>query len=386
MDVLATPTSTARTVPANMAALTSLRALLAWWVVLFHLAPLLRWHPGGSASLLQKGPVMVDCFFLLSGFVLFHAHPQILQGPNKRRRVLGFLLARFARLYPTHLAVLAAFVALLGGLHLATGFRPAHAAAFSTAAFGCQLLLLHGFAVQLEPAWNFPSWSISSELVAYGLAPLLFGCIGGAVRSAYGRRLLLLAAVTMAVLVAGFLESGRIFRFGWSVPRVVLEFSLGAMLRLLAGAAFETLVRIRTGALAVGWCAAALLACSSHPGLFFAAMAWLILLLSLTPGLGGLTGRIGRYLGETSYAVYMCHAFVLLLWAGLQSRLHPGHPLAFGLLICVAIQAGASLLHHLVEVPGRQAIRNRSARWLDRLAPTRTPIRGFAGGVPSSLR
>ncbi len=347
--------------PADMGALTSLRALLAWWVVLFHLAPLEPFRLQQSAGMLGKGPVLVDCFFLLSGFVLFHVHPRILHRPDRRRAVASFLLARVARLYPIHLVMLAAFVALLGGLRLAVGFHPNDASAFSGAALIEQVLLLHGFALPTGEAWNFPSWSISSECVAYALAPLLFRGILAA-----SRPLLLLCGCSIAGLVICGIESGQLSHFAWVVPRVTGEFALGALLRLLAGHAFSALCRVRHLALASGWCALPLLAASNHAGLFFAAMAWLILFLSLTPGWHGRLGAIARYLGETSYAVYMCHAFVLLLWGGLASRLHPSTTPFLVVGICVAVQASASLLHHLVERPARSAIRVRASRWLDR--------------------
>ena len=155
--------------------------------------------------------------------------------------------------------------------------------------------------------------------------------------------------------------------------RVTLEFSLGALLRVLAGAAFPALLRIRVAALRFGWAAVMVLAPSSHPGLFLAALLWLMLFLSLTAGWGGIAGAACRYLGETSYAVYMCHAFVLTVWAGVQSRadLGPfGAPVPAFLLLCLSIQAGACLLHHMVEVPGRRAVRG----WADRRLGARQPI------------
>ena len=337
--------------PANMGALTSLRALLAWWVVVFHLAPLAPFRLSQSIPLLHKGPVLVDCFFVLSGFVLYHVHPRILGGGNPRQAVADFLAARLARVYPTHLAMLGAFVLLIGGLHLTIGFRPADPNAFTLAGLAEQALLLHGWLFPTYETWNFPSWSVSSECVAYLLAPLLFRWIEAA-----RPRAMLIAGLLVATLAIASMETGWPAPSpAWMVLRVTTEFLLGALLRVLAAFAMPTLLRLRAPALLFGWAAAMALAPCSHPGLFFAAMVWLMLFLSLTGGWGGIAGRTCRYLGETSYAVYMCHAFVLTIWAGVQSRFHLG-PLAAPwpafVLLCVAIQAGACLVHHTVEVPG----------------------------------
>jgi peptidoglycan/LPS O-acetylase OafA/YrhL len=144
------------------------------------------------------------------------------------------------------------------------------------------------------------------------------------------------------------------------VLRVVTEFCLGALLRVLAGAAAAQLRRFRRAALLAGWSAAASLAWSSHSGLFLAAMIWTMLFLSLDSGWSGRLGAVSRYLGESSYAVYMCHALVLTVWAGLASRTNLGllgAPPAAALLLCLSIQGCASLLHHMVERPARTAVR-----------------------------
>ena len=350
----------AASLPANMGALTSVRALLAWWVVVFHLAPLAPFHLDQSMPVLHKGPVLVDCFFVLSGFVLFHVHPRILSAAGKRQAVARFLLARLARLYPVHLAMLAAFVLLVGTLHLVSGFRPANPDAFTAASLVEQLLLLHGTLFPTFQAWNFPSWSVSSECAAYLLAPWLFRWIGAA-----SRTIRLLCGAAIAILSVGGVETGWLTAPALLVLRVTLEFSLGALLRVLAGTAFPALLRFRVTGLLLGWASMLVLAPSIHPGLFLAAMVWLMLFLSLTPGWHGTLGAVCRYLGETSYAVYMCHALVLTVWAGLQSRLQLGlldSPLPAFLALCGSIQAAACLLHHLVEIPGRRAVRGWAGR------------------------
>ncbi len=354
--------SASAAIPANMGALTSLRAPLAWWVVAFHAAPLAPFRLDQNGAFLGKGPILVDGFFVLSGFVLFHMHSRILCAPRRPHAMLEFLLARFARLYPVHLAMLAAFVLLIGTLRLVAGFQPADAQSFSLGALIDQLLLLNGIVGIDHHSWNFPSWSISSEWAAYMLAPLLFYGIVKA-RS----WLLLLAGIGIGTLVIGGMETGRLPWLHTPLARVTLEFALGALLRRLAGAITAPLCRVRLIGLALGWSALLLLAGSDHPGLFFAALIWTMLFLSLDGGWTGRLGAVGRYLGESSYCVYMCHALILMVWGGLLSRLpldRPGLAIPAGIVLCLSIQGSACLLHHLVERPARSAVRDWGRRGL----------------------
>ena len=101
---------------AEIPALTGLRALLAWWVVVYHmtipeLAPL---PPDGWLEPLRAhGYLAVDGFFVLSGFILSYVYRDAFAAgvPGIYPR---FLLARLARLYPVHLAMTLVVLAMLG--------------------------------------------------------------------------------------------------------------------------------------------------------------------------------------------------------------------------------------------------------------------------------
>jgi len=56
--------------PANIKPLTSLRFFAAIWVVMFHYWPHLA--VTGTPALVAKGYLGVECFFVLSGFILCH--------------------------------------------------------------------------------------------------------------------------------------------------------------------------------------------------------------------------------------------------------------------------------------------------------------------------
>ena len=95
-----------------------LRGLAATLVVLFHLqaAAIAEGHQPGILGWFEGGEVGVDVFFVLSGFVIFHA--------VRGRQHLGagwFLRQRFWRIVPPYWAVLALTLVALAGLAVMRG-------------------------------------------------------------------------------------------------------------------------------------------------------------------------------------------------------------------------------------------------------------------------
>ncbi|MFM7443224.1 MAG: acyltransferase family protein [Tabrizicola sp.] len=95
-----------------------LRGVAATLVVLFHLqaSAAFEGHDAGILAWFKGGEVGVDVFFVLSGFVIFHAvqgRPEMTAG--------RFLRQRFWRIVPPYWAVLALTLLALFGLGLAQG-------------------------------------------------------------------------------------------------------------------------------------------------------------------------------------------------------------------------------------------------------------------------
>ena len=155
------------TSPHRFVALDSLRGIAALSIAYFHL--------GGDGLLLgstfhSRLSIAVDFFFVLSGFVIFASyHERLAQGFSTAR----FMLLRIGRLWPLHVAILLAFVALefvplaIGdGSGAFTGRR-------TLETLPANLLLLQTYVHPEGMTWNGPSWSISVELGLYLLAALL---------------------------------------------------------------------------------------------------------------------------------------------------------------------------------------------------------------------
>ena len=154
--------------PAHLGALTGIRGVAAWMVVLYHIRKsLILLLPADAIAVFAKGYLAVDLFFMLSGFVLWYSYAdRIRQGGLAF--AAPFLWRRLARIWPLHLFILALFIPLAlllradGGhmLHYPFGELPLH------------VLLMQNWGMTQEIAWNQPAWSISTELAAYLLFPL----------------------------------------------------------------------------------------------------------------------------------------------------------------------------------------------------------------------
>jgi peptidoglycan/LPS O-acetylase OafA/YrhL len=156
--------------------LESLRGFAALIVALYHVS----WRTHFSYSnFVRNGALMVDFFFILSGFVLFHSYGAKL---GTLARSLRFMAIRFGRLYPLHLASLAAFVLIECAKWAAIHWRLAAVAGVpfhpnTPGALIANLLLIHGLGIYDQPTWNNPSWSISVEFYIYALFALVISLL-----------------------------------------------------------------------------------------------------------------------------------------------------------------------------------------------------------------
>jgi peptidoglycan/LPS O-acetylase OafA/YrhL len=147
--------------------LTPLRGIAALWVVVFHFSEIVaKFVSTDKSLLLTKGYLMVDLFFIMSGFIIYHVYQQNFQSGVSARSFRQFIVARFARVYPLHFFTLLILVLLVGATG---GWNEVQ----SKAAIPTNLLLIHSFGIHKIFTWNVPSWSISAEWWAYMLFPLL---------------------------------------------------------------------------------------------------------------------------------------------------------------------------------------------------------------------
>ncbi len=370
---------------AEIKALTGLRIIAAVWVVLFHFRPLLREAaPDFSdvlAPLLNCGAQGVDLFFILSGFVLTWNYLDRMGWSWSVHATLHFLWLRLARVWPVYLVTLhLAAVWVIFTLHV--GHVPSEDVSRLTAVSYVRQVLL----VQLwfQPyfdgsSWDGPAWSISAEWLAYLLFGVLVLVIFRMARVTRVRNLIWLALSASLPTVVLMLVSGQ-FYTPWSwLPRIVMEFTAGA----LASSAVMRLrptdrTRRRAGYLSVLLTAAIvsllyLLDAFPVSGVIDSGglvdVLFLPLVLTLAMGVGSLPRllsiRVMVFGGQISFCLYMVHELVhtAWIWAAQQFQLtlqgYPGKLIVIGLLAIATVIA--TVLFRVVEEPARG--------WMRRLAP-----------------
>lgn len=361
--------------------LEAMRGVAAFLVVLYHLPP---WHDAVYwIPLIRHSNLMVDFFFVLSGFVLYHSYANRL---NDRRDFWRFLALRFGRLYPVHLLFLLPFL----GIELAK-YVAAHGQTGADSRFGASplsaimttlvanLLLAQGLGLNSnQPTMNFPNWSISTEFYAY----LVFAIVLVTTRRKFIGGAVLLVIVSVVPLVGYGHALGEFSHFF----RCIAGFFLGCVTR----AVYEPL---RGKPLSGEWPLLALgpalvLLClewGSSPWEFLSLplSALGIVLLLLTPASGVnrlLATRPLKYLGEISYSLYMAHAIVQ--WLARQSlrvllkrpevtidgigtsRLSAVQALVAYPAVTILTLIVAHFAYKLVEAPCRELSRRRIASWL----------------------
>ncbi len=155
----------------------------------------------------------VDGFFVLSGLVLTYAH-------WLRRPEFGawrlFLWHRLARLYPVNAAMLGLMLLLVAAAPL-FGVAPRDPSRFAGLPLVLQLLLLNGWGFAERWAWNYPSWSISTEWAGYLVFPFLLATLRDlSTRAAWIGLAVALAALSATEAAGGGLNislSGPLARF-----------------------------------------------------------------------------------------------------------------------------------------------------------------------------
>lgn len=349
-----------------ISSLTGIRALAAFLVLFLHAdqnIPIGITHIG----VMSRGYLGVDLFFLLSGFILTYVYFDTMERPSGRKFAI-FMWHRFIRLYPVHIAVLAALViVVLGTERLGLNLRSPEA--FTFGALPWQVLLVHAWGVTEQVSWNVPSWSISAEWFAYLCFPLVAVGLG---RVLDLRLLLAIAAASLGTAALIFSMAGWGLSGAWIAPsalvRIAGSFVCGAALCRYA-VLRDALERKSTFNDAAAMIAlAAFLVLPSFGAPDFALIALLAVFISTLAMSSGVTARLFSlaamvWLGEISYSLYMVHFPVLraLSIVFKPDRLAAMGPVAaigvycLSIGICVAV---AAALYYLVERPLRIRLRN----------------------------
>ena len=358
---------TTHTYPQELKPLTSLRFIAAFWVLLYHFKD----HLGlgmGQFGLVADGYLGVDLFFTLSGFILAHVYLTSLEGG--RFGYGGFLKNRIARVYPMHLAALGAMLVLFAGAAM-LGVGESNPDAFRLSDLPAHLLMIHAWGTTPSVGWNFPSWSISAEWLAYLLFPLAAELVLKAQRWSGA-----FALGALALCVASFWALSNLHQV---LPWVGRDFSqmtaqIGALRILpsfLLGVALYAFGREHAApkswawpivAVSAGW-VVAVTTLGWWEGLTWFGLAGLLYGLAETSRHGidaPMSGRVFVFLGAASYALYMIHLPIDIVWFHALEKFGVTETSDLALrvgamvgvfVVCIAASAAAYLV---IEEPARK--------------------------------
>lgn len=328
---------------ADLCTLTTLRFFAAFWVFMFHIQVISHEWDGSFANFIENGARGVDLFFILSGFVMLHVYED--QISARRFSFRSYMIKRFARIYPLHLAMVLVFMLL------AAVSRP------GLDGFWASVLLLHAWALTDGLVLNGPSWTISAEMFAY----LLFGITAFRHIPTWLLTVALALTAVLVHLIAVHLGKTAFVHLTWDFGalRIVPLFILGMLLRRMAPYLSVAAGAVLGGAGLVTLVLAAVRADAGYE--ILVPFALLVLSsarlseLSLLPT----NWQPLVYLGEISYSLYMVHLLVIIALVEYLPKL--GIPAAPWTVTGAVVIVCSMISYHVIERPARQWINARLA-------------------------
>ncbi|WP_298923506.1 acyltransferase [uncultured Ramlibacter sp.] len=353
--------------PTHLPWLDGLRGIAALWVLLHHTFILVG---GRGMPILSWGKLAVDLFMILSGFLM--AHHYLLRRVSRPWEDAAtwrdFWARRWFRISPLYFVLLTA--ALLLGPFIGTQRdliaqvwpATATAAARYNDSSWTNVLMHVSYLFGAFPNYAFrtalPDWSIGLEMQFYLAFPFLMLAMHwfGALRA---------GAVLIAVCLGlrwAFPDFFRSFPMPSFLPLKLYVFIIGIWMALALAATSPRkylLASVSVSVLYVG-----LERSTEAVGRVFVVLALFYMVLRSASAIRNriaamLSSRLARFMGDTSYGLYLLHLLIVIPVAGCLSTvpqflaLH----LAVRLVLCAVIVAapsylGAWVLYRLVETRG----------------------------------
>jgi peptidoglycan/LPS O-acetylase OafA/YrhL len=368
--IAATAIKPARKPP--LPALTGIRTLLAFNIVLFHFTPP---HLGPLRPFVENGFVFVNVFFLISGYILAYNYADRAATLVKRE----FWLARFSRLYPVYL------LALLVSFEMLKLEWTARSQGEFWKGLVLTPMLLQGWSPSLATFWNTVAWTLSCEVAFYAAFPWL-------IRLRWPRQPSRLVLLILGLWVIDVLPATLYLIFNPdNLTEPVTRYTSTTLIRFLkytpipyaatfmAGIALARLqlavtitqrrrVAIATGALtALGLffylAAPHVPYLIKHGGLLMGLFACLVFGLSGRHAIASVfSWRPLLLVGESSYCLYLLHFNVYLLIHNHHLTERLGVATLDPWISYVALVVISVAVYKLVENPARKAILGRFGR------------------------
>ncbi|MBK7935999.1 MAG: acyltransferase [Lewinellaceae bacterium] len=337
--------------------------------------------PRSQSSFVQKSYLMVDFFFILSGFIMVYVYGAWFEQKCSGKDFRRFFVARFARLYPLHLFTLGWCVLLkivLQASGAMAGLSPKLQDMYNLDALPAHLLLLNAFIPGAWLTFNVPSWSISAEWYTYLIFPLLAWL---AARQNMTRKILLVSLLYLGywgiIQFAGHNFDLNVTAYG-GVMRCLVGFGIG----MITYAGYVRL-QVWNGMGRSAWLAGAgvMTVAGMHAGIsdIFIVALFPVLIFLAARNTGAMARLLDRrffqLLGEQSYSIYMIHvplmSTFLVGWLVFRAEKSVGVDNASALALTPAVAWSGCLVYALlvlvlstltfryVESPMRQWLNQR---------------------------
>jgi len=333
--------------------LTTLRGIFACWVMILHIFSFGLGDPE-APWIVREGYLAVDFFFFLSGYILARTYGDGMAAGVSARSYLDFVMRRFGRLFPMHLAVLAGIVLL----H--PFYAPMRIVEEAT------LTQRWCFWPAGDNDWiNLPAWSISTEWAASLLFPAFVwaGLLGSPRRSWITAVACAVGLVWTAYEHEWNLNIWRSSVTYLPLARCFADFGLGVIGYRARRAATPLTSDLGVATLFAG--VVLTLALKANDVVIAA------VIFPTVVAIAGNAGRVAKllsaeplhWLGAISYSIYLTHYpivhFIRRFWTEVSTD---GSALAYMLTTAAVTIGTASVTYRVIEVPCRELLKGWAGR------------------------
>ena len=344
--------------------LTGMRGIAALLVAFHHIAEYIDpYIPTLLSKLVHNSYLAVDFFFVLSGFIIAYTYTDNFK-KYSTPALKAFYIKRIARIYPLHLLIWLGYLSIPLAFY-ATGRVFSSVDRYSIDGYFWGLTLMHNWGWLDQLQWNIPSWSISTELLAYLFFPPIIVVVNRSYQ-AFGRPIVLLLIFLCLSLLSYFYAINDSKHIGDNIERLgflrcLLEFFSGVCIWKLFSSDSGELKKSANIVLLIG--ISATLFAGDLQNYYYAPLVIMCIFVFTLYDKVILFPVFSKpllvWLGEISYSIYLVH-FLVKDWfklifideAGVASPLWIA-----GYIITVLVIS--NYLYRLFEIPCKKYIVNK---------------------------
>ena len=331
-------------------------------VVFYHIQKYISPYVNESVNaFLSHGYLAVDFFFILSGFVIgFNYFDRLIK--LEKEAVFHFYIKRIARIYPLHLIVLLGYLSIPVA-YLITGRGFSFSGQFSIEGFVSGLFLIQTWGWLEDITWNIPSWSISTEMMAYILFPAMVFSLNYIVKLFGEKGVVVSAFLSMALIIFIFRGLGE-KDIGESIQalgaiRCVFEFLSGVCIWLIYHNYKNSLIKLATPLFLGGIFLFIVCTYLGVANYYFVPLSMVMVLTGSISHQNIITHffstRVLIWLGNISYSVYLTH-YLIRDWFKLLFLDSPSASLIWISSYVLTVIVVSHFLYKYFEMPAKNFV------------------------------